>query len=163
MTPDTSKIMLEEMRHAFDTIHASVQKYNNKTFMEFGAEITFLLFYLSSNEIIDLKATFANMQCGWYIFAMLAIIAFIASAIFFIIALSIGRWSIPPHNDVLLNKNQYQQMYEKELSDELIAEYSHDISYCIKKVHKIKILSDIGLYILVFGIVCLLIIKFFGL
>lgn len=162
MTPDTSKIMLEEMRHAFDAVYTSLQKYSNKALLELGAELTFLLFYMSNDEIGNIKATFANTQNGWYIFALLAIISFIASATLFIVAMSHGKWLIPPHNEALLDKKQYLQMYDKELTDELIAEYNHDIPRCIKKLHLIRVLSDIGLHIMVFGAICLLIIQLFS-
>lgn len=162
MTPDTSKIMLEEMRHAFDTIHASLQKYNNKALIELGAELTFLMFYISNDEISNIKNIFISPQNGWCVFIILSVIAFITSSVLLIIAITIGRWSIPPHNEMLLDRKQYQQMYEKELIDELITEYDQDIPKCIKKVHTVRILSDIGIYIMIFGIICLLIIKFFS-
>ena len=154
--------MLDELRHAFDTVYASVRKYNDKTFTEFGAEIAFLLFYLSTDEINGLKLLFEAPYSGWCFFAIFALISFITAAILFIIALTIGKWHIPPDDQILLSRDQYKTMGEQGLLDELIMEYNKDISHCIKKVSIIKRLSDIGLYFLVFGAASLLIIKLFG-
>ncbi len=162
MSVKESKIMLDEMHHAFDTVYASVRKYNDKTFMEFGAELAFLLFYLSGDEINGLKMLFEKMSSGWYIFAVFALISFVVAAILFIIALTIGKWHIPPDDKILLERHQYSKMKEEDLLDELIDEYNEDVSHCIRKVRNIKQLSDVGLYFLVFGAASLLIIKFFG-
>ncbi len=157
------KIMLDELRHSFDTAYSSVKKYTTKTFTVFGAELTLLLFYMSSNETQELKKLFEDTKSGWYIFALIALVAFAASAILFILTLATDRrWCFPPNEEKLLNDHQYKMMTDEQLAQELIDEYNNNIAHCVKKVHRMKILSDTGTYILVGGIVCLLIIKVFG-
>ena len=162
MKAESSRIMLEEMRHSFDTVYSSVRKYTDKTFAEFGAELAFLLFYLSSDEISKIKGLFSHLECGWYLFAVIAAAAFVTAAILFIIALGIGKWRIPPDERRLLECSQYKHLANIDLMDELITEYNSNINHCIKKISTIKKLSDGGLYFLVLGAACLLIIKFFG-
>ena len=158
------EIMLEEMRHAYDTVHASVKKYANKTFMMFGAELTLLLFYLADNELGKLKQLFAHPETGWYLFAIFAVFAFMASAVLFIITLAVGDrpFSIPPDEFKLLQKGEYKEIAPDELEVELIEEYHRDIKHFAKKVHIMKLLSNAGMYFLAAGIVLLLLIKFFG-
>ena len=92
------KIMLDELRHSFDTAYSSVKKYTTKTFTVFGAELTLLLFYMSSNEAQEIKKLFKDTNSGWYIFALIALIAFTASAILFILTLATDRkWCFPPN------------------------------------------------------------------
>lgn len=155
--------MLDELRHSFDTAYSSVKKYTTKTFTVFGAELTLLLFYMSSNEAQEIKKLFKDTNSGWYIFALIALIAFTASAILFILTLATDRkWCFPPNEEKLLSNRQYQTMTDEHLVQELIDEYNSNIAHCVKKVHRMKILSDTGTYILISGIVCLLILKMFG-
>lgn len=158
-----AEIMLNEMRHAFDTAYASVKKYTNKTFTVFGAELTMILFYMSTDELSKLKMYFENTDSGWYIFVIMAALAFITSAVLFVLVLAFDRhWHFPPNEQLLLDKGQYRGMDGRDLACELISEYDDATRYCIKKVYKMKILSDIGIYILIGGMACLLIIKIFG-
>lgn len=157
------KMMLDELRHAFDTAYSSVKKYTTKTFTVFGAELTLLLFYMSSNEVQELKRLFEDTANGWYIFALIALVAFMTSAILFILTLATDRrWHFPPNEEKLLSGYQYQTITDERLTQELINEYNDNIAHCAKKVHRMKILSDTGTYILISGIACLLIIKIFG-
>lgn len=157
------KTMLDEMRHSFDTAYMSVSKYANKTFTVFGGELAFVLFYMSSDEISTIINLFHHPESGWFVFALPAIVAFIVAAVLFILTLATDRqWSFPPAEDRLLYNDNYKTMSEETLSHEIIAEYKHDIGLCVKKVHRMKILSDTGVYFLVGGVVCLLILKIFG-
>lgn len=155
--------MLDEMRSAFQTAYSSVRKYTSKTFTVFGAELTMILFYMSTDELSKLKLYFADIKSGWYIFIIIAALAFTTSAVLFILVLALDRhWYFPPNEQLLLEKSQYEKIGETILIKELIDEYDIAIRNCVKKVYKMKILSDIGIYILIGGVMCLLIIKIFG-
>ena len=155
--------MLEEMRHSFDTVYLSVKKYTTKTFTVFGAELTMLLFYMNTDELSKLKVLFSEKESGWYIFAALAAMTFIISATLFVLTLATDRrWCFPPKEQKLVENLQYKKMSDEQLMQELISEYSDSIDYCIKKIHRMKILSDVGTYFLISGVFCLLIIKIFG-
>ena len=159
----TSRVMLDELRHSFDTAYISVKKYTTKTFAVFGAEITMLLFYMSDEEMRQLRSLFNNTSSGWYIFALFAFTALIISATLFILTLATDRrWEFPPNEEILLSRNQYEKMNEREIIGELVLEYNKCIDKCVKKVHRMKVLSDIGTYFMIGGVACLLIIKIFG-
>lgn len=51
---------------------------------------------------------------------------------------------------------------QMRLGKKLINEYHRDIEYCIKRTGAMKILTNVGTYFLVAGVLCLLLIKFFG-
>lgn len=163
LTGSSAEMMLEEMRHSFDTAYSSVRKYTTKTFTAFGAELTLLLFYMNGEELNTLKALFIERGNGWYIFAMMAALMFVVSAVLFVLTLAIDRrWQFPPDERVLFFNDQYKKMKDEELIHELIKEYNDAINHCVKKVHRMKILSDAGTYFLIAGALCLLIIKIFG-
>ena len=160
---ESAKILLEELRHSFDTAYASAKKYTNKTFTVFGAELTILLFYIKGEELEKLKGLFFRISDGWFVFAVIAVLAFIVSATLFVLTLASDRkWQFPPDERVLLLNDQYKGMGDEEITHELIKEYYSAIERCIEKVHRMKVLSDIGTYFLVGGVLCLLIIKAFG-
>lgn len=157
------EILLDELRHSFDTAYSSVKKYTTKTFTVFGAELTMLLFYMNGEELDKLKNLFVERNDGWYIFAIIAALTFIVSSTLFVLTLaSDRRWQFPPDERVLLLNDQYRDMKNEELVHELIKEYYDDIMHCVKKVHRMKIMSDTGTYFLIGGVFCLLIIKIFG-
>lgn len=160
---ESAKILLEELRHSFDTAYTSVKKYTNKTFTVFGAEVTILLFYIKGEELEKLKSLFSRTDNGWYIFVIMAILTFVVSATLFVLTLACDRrWQFPPDERILLLNEQYKKMSEEDILHELIKEYDAAISHCVTKVHRMKILSDIGTYFLISGVFCLLIIKIFG-
>lgn len=130
----TSSIMLEEMRHAFDTAHASVIKYSNKTFMVLGGELALILFYMANDEISLLLNLFQDPISSWCIFAVVAAVAFIVAATLFILTLATDRhWMFPPADDRLLYKKQFNKLSDTELENELIEEYEESIEQCVKK------------------------------
>lgn len=159
----SSEVMLEELRLSFRTVYSSVGKYASKTFTVFGAELASMLFYIANDEIKTLKELFNDLGDGWWVFVVLAALAFLTSAVLFIITLAVDkRWSIPPSPERLLDDNRYLGMSADEVRNELIREYDTDIRQCAKKVHLMKVLSDIGVYFLAAGVVCLLLIKIVG-
>lgn len=159
----SSEVMLEEMRHAFDTTYESAKKYANKTLMAFGAEITLLVFYLAADEMKMIKILFADIICGWWLFAALALIAFVVAATLFIISMALdAKWQFPPDPVKLVDDGEYGTMEPETLRRKLISEYNRDIKFCIKKIVTMKTLTNIGIYCLAAGVICLLLIKFFG-
>lgn len=157
------EILLDELRHSFDTAYSSVKKYTTKTFTVFGAELTMLLFYMKGEELDKLKNLFVERNDGWYIFAIIAALTFIVSATLFVLTLaSDRRWQFPPDERVLILRDQYKKIESDDMVHELIKEYDDAIAHCVKKVHGMKIMSDIGTYFLIGGVFCLLIIKVFG-
>lgn len=156
------RVLLGEMHHAFDTAYASARKYTNKTFTLFGAELTMLLFYMSSDEINYLREIFINRLTGWCMFVIIASLAFFVSAVLFIIVLAIDqKWSFPPDEKIMFHKDRYKSMSEEEIVEMLIEEYKKDMDLCVKKVRRMKILTDTGMYALAIGVLCLLLIKVF--
>lgn len=159
----SSEIMLEELRLTFRTVYSSVAKYASKTFTVFGAELALMLFYIANDEMNHLKVLFNNLQTGWWIFAVFAALAFLTSAVLFIITLAVDKhWNIPPSPEKLLDSNQYIKMLPEEVRVELVSEYHAAIEQCARKVHLMKVLSDIGVYFLAGGVLCLLLIKIIG-
>lgn len=159
----SSEIMLEEMRHAFDTAYESVKKYANKTFTVFGAELALLLFYLANDEISNIKNLFSESVSAWWIFAVLALITMLVAAILFIVSMSLDtRWHFPPNPEKMISEDAYEKMSPDEVRKKLIDEYHRDIEYCIKRTGAMKVLTNVGTYFLVAGVLCLLLIKFFG-
>ena len=163
MDVESLQITLDEMRHSFDTAYSSARKYTTKTFTVFGAELTLLLFYLSGDELKILKGLFENIQTGWFLFAIFAFLSFLVAAVLFVLTLATDKkWSFPPDDNIILSRKQYQEYKTKEILIEFISEYDKDIKACVKKVHKMKVLSDTGTYFLIAGTFSLLIIKLFG-
>lgn len=159
----SSEVMLEELRQSFRTVYSSVSKYASKTFTVFGAELALMLFYIANDEMKTLKNLFSDLDNGWWVFVVLAALAFLTSAVLFIITLAVDkRWSVPPSPERLLDDDCYLKMSADEVQNELIREYNSDIQQCAKKVHLMKVLSDIGVYFLAAGVMCLLLIKIVG-
>ena len=160
---NSSEIILEELRLAFRTIYASEAKYAGKTLAIFGAELALLLFYIANDEIIAFKTVFDDISSGWWLLALFAILAFLTSAVMFIITLAVDRaWQIPPDPDKLLSDDRFAHMPPDEVRMGLIHDYQECADHCIKKIRLMKRLSDIGIYFLVAGVMCLLLIKVFG-
>ena len=163
MSIEGAQIILSEMRHSFDTAYSSARKYTTKTFTVFGAELTLLLFYLSGEELNAIKSLFIDCRSGWCFLAVAAFLSFVSAAVLFILTLATDKkWSFPPDEYSLIKNKQYQQYDQMQIIAELIEEYNNDIVACVNKVHKMKILSDIGTYFLIAGTFLLLIIKLFG-
>lgn len=113
---NSSEIMLEEMRHAFDTAYESVKKYANKTFTVFGAELALLLFYLANDEISNIKDLFSESGSAWWIFTVLALIAMLVAAILFIVSMSLDtRWHFPPNPEKMISEDAYEKMSPDEI------------------------------------------------
>lgn len=159
----SSEVMLEEMRCALGTAYESARKYSNKTFTAFGAELALLLFYLANDEMQHIKNIFSSLETGWWIFAVLALLAFLVAAVLFIISMAMdSKWRFPPDPSKLIDEHTYSKMDPEELRRCLIVEYNNDINACIRRIHWIKALTNIGIYFLVAGVGCLLLIKLFG-
>ena len=159
----SSEVMLEELRLALSTTYESARKYSNKTFTAFGAELALLLFYLADDEMQHIRNMFLNLGSGWWVFAVLALFAFLVAAVLFIISMAMdSKWRFPPDPVKMLEGDAYGKLEPEELRRRLIAEYNQDISACIRRIHWIKALTNVGIYFLVAGVGCFLLIKLFG-
>ena len=159
----SAEVMLDEMRHAFDATYESAKKYANKTFTVFGAEIAILLFYLAADEMGMIKDLFSDLGSGWWLLAVFALGAFVAAAILFVISMAFDvGWRFPPDPAKLVDDDYYSKLDPEEVRMKLIREYDRDIKFCIGRIHKIKLLTNLGLYFLLAGVAALLLIKFFG-
>lgn len=159
----SSEVMLEEMRHAFDTAYSSAKKYANKTFTVFGAELALLLFYLADGEMEKIRRLFESMESGWWLLATVALLAFLVASILLIISMALDeKWRFPPNPEKLIDDGKYVAMEPEELRMRLVEDYNNDIKWCIGRIKTIKALTNMGIYFLVAGVGCLLLIKFCG-